>query len=45
MQNYLNEAFYRFNRRSFRKSNFQKLIVTMIQNKTTIYKTIHDLKA
>jgi transposase-like protein len=38
MQAYLNEFFYRFNRRSFGKTCFHKLIVTMVQMKPLFLK-------
>ena len=38
MQAYLNEFFYRFNRRAFGKSSFHKLIVTMIKMKPMLLK-------
>jgi len=38
MQAYLNEFFYRFNRRSFGKSSFHNLIVTMVLTKPLFIK-------
>lgn len=39
MQAYLNEFFYRFNRRGFGKSCFHNLIVRMVQTKPLLIKT------
>ena len=38
LQAYLNEFYYRFNRRGFPESIFEKLILRMVNHKPLIYK-------